>query len=122
MLNFETMLLSQIGELETEPEIIKLAQELKDIPTFSKLTEDEYKSALNVAVKSLRESFGQSYFVESDEKHIPWFESYYKDLGVTRWDRYVDYLRNQKKFAPAVVTGMKKIFLKLQIFLEIRTG
>ncbi|OUL10047.1 hypothetical protein B0533_01390 [Sedimentibacter sp. SX930] len=122
MLNFEAMLLSQIDMLETEPEIIKLAQQLRTIPMFSNLAEEEYERALNVAVKSLRESFGQSYVVESDEKHVPWFEAYYKDLGVTRWDRYVDYLRNQKKFAPAVVTGMQKNLFKITDLLGDPNG
>lgn len=113
MYDFKKMLYSQMGTLETEPQIIELAESLRKLPMFRNIDEQEYTSILDNSIKTLRESYGQSYVVESNKKHEVWFESYYKDLGITRWDRYVDYLSNFKGFSPAVITGMRENLFKI---------
>lgn len=122
MYNFEQMLLSQISNIKTEPEVLELAEKLKNSGLFNYLPEDVYQNALNNAIESLNISFGESYSVESNQKLNPWFESYYKDLGHTRWDRYVDYLQNLKHFAPAVLNGMRENLFKITDLLGDPNG
>ena len=106
-----------MGSVETEPQIVTIAESLRTLPFFNDLPDGEYNKIVDSAISTLRESYGQSYVIESDVKHEAWFENYYKDLGVTRWDRYVDYLRNQKGFSPAVIAGMKENLFKITDFL-----
>lgn len=117
MLDFKKMLYSQMGTVETEPQIVTLAESLRTLPFFNDLPDGEYNKIVNSAISTLRESYGQSYVIKSNAKHEVWFENYYKDLGITRWDRYVDYLRNQKGFSPAVIAGMKENLFKITDFL-----
>lgn len=107
------MLLSQADSYQTEPEIIQLAEMLRGLPIFENLSEDEFKSSLDLARRTLQVSVGQSYTIEEETKHIKWFEEYYKNLGVTRWDRYVDYLKFQKGFPIKVVQSMKDNLFKI---------
>lgn len=118
---FREMLFSQLGHLETEPEVIKLAEELRELSAFYHLTEEEYQTAVDESVSTLLVSVGENYFVESDEKLTPWFESYYKDLGVTRWDRYANYLQ-KKGFAPSVINAMKVSLFKITDLLGNPNG
>lgn len=122
MANFESMMYSQINDFKTEPELIKFAEELKESSVFKYLSDDEYNSTLEKLTATLNVSFGESYSVESNQKLIPWFESYYKDLGNTRWDRYVDYLQNQKRFEPAVLNGMRENLFKITDLLGDPNG
>ncbi|TLQ06958.1 hypothetical protein FEZ48_08115 [Marinilactibacillus psychrotolerans] len=122
MYNFEQMLLSQISNVKTEPEIIELAEKLRDSGLFDYLSSEMYQNALDNAIDTLNISFGESYSVESQDKHDPWFESFYKELGITRWDRYVDYLQSQKRFAPAVINGMRENLFKITDLLGNPNG
>lgn len=119
--HFRNMMFSMISEFETEPQLIGMAEELRE-KIFSSLSEKDYQYVLDDALATLSVSFGESYFVESDEKLIPWFESYYKDLGVTRWDRYAAYLKNKKGFAPSVINAMKENLFKITDLLGDPNG
>ena len=112
-MNFEAMLLSQINDVEIEPEIIKIAEDLKNTSLFPNLSDEDYNRVLDLAVQTLNTRYGESYIVKTDTKSDPWFNNYYKDLGITRWDRYVDYLKQQKKFAPKVINGMQENLFKI---------
>lgn len=115
--NFEKMLLSQMDSVETEPEIIALAEELRSISIFTNLTEEEYQQALLSATRTIQVSIGESFSIEGNEKHVSWFEEYYKDLPITRWDRYVDYLKNQKNMPVKVIQNMKENLFKVSDLL-----
>ncbi|MGL2003381.1 Z1 domain-containing protein [Enterococcus faecalis] len=119
---FSSMLMSIISSVQTEPELIDLAENLKISPIFKDLTDDEFNDAVNLALETIKISFGESFTIEANEKHKPWFDNYYKDLGVTRWDRYDDYLRNQKNFAPAVMQSMKENLFKITDLLGNPNG
>lgn len=108
MFDFKSMLLSQIEKVKTEPEIIELANQLQGMPIFREISQEEIQEAIDLAIHTLNISYGESYSIE-EQKHQPWFQFYYKDLnGATRWDRYEDYLKNQKNFAPSVIQKMKE--------------
>jgi hypothetical protein len=119
---FETMLLSAIEQANTEPEINQVAETLRNTDMFPKLTDEEFENALDLAIRTIDISFGESYSIEEDEKHRPWFQKYYKDLGVTRWERYKDYLKNQRHFAPAVVQSMQENLFKITDLLGNPNG
>lgn len=119
---FSSMLMSIISSVQTEPELIDLAENLRISPIFKDLTDDEFNDAVNLALETIKISFGESFTIEANEKHKPWFDTYYKDLGVTRWDRYDDYLRNQKSFAPAVMQSMKENLFKITDLLGNPNG
>ena len=120
--NFERMLLSQVDTVETEPEILKLAEELKGISIFSNLTDEEYNQALLSAIRTIQVSIGESFLIEGNAKHVLWFEKYYKELGITRWDRYVDYLKNQKKMPLKVIQNMKEGLFRISDLLGDPNG
>lgn len=113
MVDFRLMLMSQIATVDTELEIRRVAEGLRNSSLFEELSSYEYDNSLQVAIETLQISYGESYSVESDEKHTPWFSDYYKDLGATRWDRYRDYLQTQKNFAPSVISGMQESLFKI---------
>lgn len=107
--NFRDGLFSQIFSIETEPELIKMAETLRQIHDMSNeqvISNEEYNSILEEAILSLRIKIGNSFVIESENKLSPWFENYYKNLGHTRWDRYEYYLLNSKNFPKNVVRGM----------------
>lgn len=107
-MNFKKMLMSQIGEVETEPEIRAIAQKLKSSGMFPGLDEKIYNEALDTAIRTIEIEAGVGVSITGKEPHKKWFDLYYKDLGVTRWDRYTDYLTNQKGFPKKVVQTMKE--------------
>lgn len=119
---FKKIMLSQMEHLETEPEIRNTAEILRETPLFYGIEDEEFESVVKLAVDTLNISFGESHVVESDEKLIPWFESYYKELGVTRWDRYTDYLQNNKKFPVATINSMQENLFKITDLLGNPNG
>lgn len=119
---FKEMMLSQMGHLQTEPEIIELAESLRELPLFYELSNEEYEKVIDVSLETLQISFGESYSVESDEKLRPWFQEHYKELGVTRWDRYKDYLQNVKKFSPNTLNSMALNLFKITDLLGDPVG
>ena len=52
-MNFEAMLLSQINDVEIEPEIIKIAEDLKNTSLFPNLSDEDYNRVLDLAVQTL---------------------------------------------------------------------
>lgn len=122
MFDFKAALMSQVNNGATEPEIREQAEMLKHTPLLEHLNEEEFQYTVESAIQSIRVSYQKSYVVESDEKHTPWFQQYYKNLGVTRWDRYIDYLQNQKHFEPKVVAGMQESLFKITDLLGDPNG
>lgn len=110
---FKKVMLSQMEHLQTEPEVISTAEILRETPLFYELEDEDYESVVRLATETLQISFGESHVVESDEKLVPWFGNYYKDLGVTRWDRYTDYLQNKKGFAQSTLNAMRENLFKI---------
>lgn len=108
MADFKKMLMSQLDNVVIEPQLRKIAEQLRDSKMFPGLTEEEYQEVVDHAIQSLNVSFGESYIVENKEQHEPWFEKYYKDLKHTRWDRYLDFLKNKKGYPPAVTASMNE--------------
>ena len=49
-MNFEAMLLSQINDVEIEPEIIKIAEDLKNTSLFPNLSDEDYNRVLDLVV------------------------------------------------------------------------
>lgn len=122
MFDFKAALMSQVNNGATEPDIREQAETLRGTPLLDHIGEQEFQYTVESAIQSIRVSYQKSYVVESDEKHTPWFQQYYKDLGVTRWDRYIDYLQNQKHFEPKVVAGMQESLFKITDLLGDPNG
>ena len=59
-MNFEAMLLSQINDVEIEPEIIKIAEDLKNTSLFPNLSDEDYNRVLDLAVRTLNTRYGES--------------------------------------------------------------
>lgn len=114
MANFKKMLMSQLDNVEIEPQLRKIAEQLREnTMMFPSLTEEQYQEAVDHAVQSLNVTFGESYIVENTGQHKPWFAKYYKDLNHTRWDRYLDFLKNKKGYPPAVTNSMNENLFKI---------
>lgn len=111
---FSDMLLSTTANVETEPEIIAIAEQLREgLSMFRDLSDAEYNDAINLAVATIQVSVGKSYVIEAN-KHKSWFEAYYKELnGATRWERYKDYLLYKKHFAKKVIQSMQENLFKI---------
>lgn len=120
---FSNMLISATANIETEPEIIALAEQLrKGVPAFKDLSDSEYDEAVNLAIETILVSVGENYVIEAT-KHKPWFEAYYKELsGATRWDRYSDYLLQKKHFPKKVIQSMKESLFKITDLLGDPNG
>lgn len=119
---FKKAILSQMEHLETEPQIINTAEILRETLLFYDLDDEEFDSVVKLAVDTLNVSIGESHVVESDEKLTPWFDNYYKELGVTRWDRYADYLQNNKNFPISTINSMKENLFKITDLLGNPNG
>lgn len=114
MADFKKMLMSQLDTVETEPKLIEIAEGLRmNKIMFPDLTDEQYQEALDHAVQSLYVTFGESYIVENKDQHEPWFGKYYKDLQHTRWDRYLNFLKNKKNYPPAVTNSMNENLFKI---------
>lgn len=115
MIDFKDLIMSQINNVETEPDLIELAENLrennKSLLTY--LTDEMYQDIVDLAVKSLKVTFGESFIIENEDDHKAWFEKYYKDLQHTRWDRYIEFLKREKKYPPAVTTAMKENLFRI---------
>lgn len=111
MMNFKSLLLSQITYLNTEPEVYELAARLMTLS--DDFTEEECKEAIEEAIRIITINMGESFVVKSDLKFVPWFENYYKELGLTRWDRYSSYLLNHKEFPISVIQNMQGSLYKI---------
>lgn len=119
---FKKMLFGAVETKETEPEIIEIAEKLRKSGIFPELSEKEYQDALDAAIHTIQINIGESWSIEGNEKHIPWFENYYKDLGETRWERYKDYLKNQKNFPVRVIQSMQENLYKMTDLLGDPNG
>lgn len=122
MLDFKSMLMSQVENIDTEPEIRALAERLRNSDFFPNLAENVYIDALNTAIRTIEIEIGSSHTIVSDQKHVQWFDNYYKNLGISRWDRYLDYLIHQKKFPKKVVYSMQENLFKITDLLGDPTG
>lgn len=119
---FVNMLLTTIEKSPTEPEIRKSAAELRSLSMFNRLSDSEYNEAIDLAIRTISISVGESHVIETME-HTPWFESYYKDLDkATRWDRYKDYLLYKKHFPNKVIQSMKNNLFKITDLLGNPNG
>lgn len=114
MTNFRRMLLSQIDDTltMTEPKILEVAEELKSLKMFANLSEEEYLDALNHAIRTIQISVGPS-IVMVDSKGKPWFQKKYSTLGVSRWDRYKDFMINYNNMPAKVVQNMEENLFKI---------
>lgn len=121
--SFLNMLLSVLDSVETEPELIETADQIRNsVPIFKELSDLDYNEAINIAVTTMQVSVGKNYIIE-DNKHQEWFEAYYKEIdNVTRWDRYKDYLLYEKGFPKKVIQGMKDSLFKITDLLGDPNG
>lgn len=110
MFDFRNAVFSQIQNVETEPEIIEIAEKLRPI---AEPNDELYKTVLEEALNSIRVNIGNSFKIENEKKIIPWFDSYYKELGHTRWERYETYLLRNQNFPKKVVQSMKENLSKI---------
>lgn len=111
MNDFKAMLMSQVNEDKTEPEIRKMAESIRSIFPIDDL---EYNEALDVAIRTIEMQVGESFTLTGDTKHTKWFEEYYKELKqITRWDRYYEYLFQKKGFKRKVLQSMRENLFKI---------
>lgn len=118
---FKNVLLSITSSEKTEPKLREEAEQLRGTPVFSAITDEEFEEALEIVVATLEVSLGKSYTIE-ENNHKSWFGKYYKDLKQTRWDRYRDYLINEKKFGIKVVQEMQENLFKITDLLGNPNG
>ncbi|MCJ0558824.1 DEAD/DEAH box helicase family protein, partial [Enterococcus cecorum] len=98
----------------TEKQLDKAIQELLNIPMYSDFSKEEISFIQDKLRDRLSISYSDSFVVIGSSQHEPWFdEAYGKINDVTRWDRYIKYLRKCKNFSPSVIQDMRKNLFKI---------
>lgn len=118
---FKNVLLSITTVEKTEPQLRNEAEQFRNLSMFSDITDEEFEKAFDLAVETLEVSLGKSFTIE-ETQHESWFKKYYKDLKQTRWDRYRDYLLNEKGFGINVVQEMQENLFKITDLLGNPNG
>lgn len=114
-LSFRSLVFSQLDVAETEPDIISVVETIRAylLQLNQEVSDELYESVMEEALHSIRVSMGKSFTIEGDNKVIPWFENYYKNLGHTRWDRYQNYLLKNRNLPKKVVFSMRDNLMKI---------
>ena len=107
----------------TEKQLDKVIQDLFHIPMYSDFSKEEISFIQDKLRDRLSISYSDSFVVTGSSQHEPWFEEAYGKINdVTRWDRYIKYLRKCKNFSPSVIQDMRKNLFKIIDLLGDPTG
>jgi len=113
-LMFKNMLRVSLTDIKTEPELEKVAEDLRAVPLFQNISDSEFEEILFDAKASLRVTFGKSYTIEENDRIKPWFREFYSSINHhTRWERYKEYLINTKHFDPKAISEMTDNLFKI---------
>ena len=108
---FHDMVLAFLANnyVNTKEEVDTTISELRQLPMFSLLTEDDIEDITKkiTSERSIRLDLGS--YIEGEVKYEKWFLSKKADLELRYWDRYKKYLIYEKKFSINVVNTMDDI-------------
>lgn len=113
MKNLRSFLVDNIedNKIKTEPELTKESQEMRKFLNVE-CTDKEFEDLLTELKAMMDVSVEESNLLV-DKGYEKWFERFYKDLGKTRWDRYANFLKNNKKFPVNVVNDIQENLFKI---------
>ena len=95
-----------------ETEIDNTINQLKGLPMFSCLDENDILNVKNKIVSQMDIRLREGALIE-DTKHEKWFLTRKSELSMAYWNRYRQYLLLDKQFQPQVVNTMDDILDKL---------
>lgn len=100
-------LISENSTLE-DSELDAKISEVRGMPTFSGLTDEEVKEVRDRIKDQLAVTLGTGALIE-EKKHEKWFLNRKKDLDNKYWERYRKYLLLDKGFSTDVVNSMDNV-------------
>ncbi len=105
----DMIVMAVAGQDDLQEYIIdKTANEIKGLPMFSALSEEEISEVLAIIKSEFSVHLDKGVLIE-EKKHEKWFLNKKSELDMNYWERYRKYLLSDKKFSANVVNKMDDI-------------